>query len=99
MEGRFPYAIRCIFTDLSDRSLIPEFDDWYDRVHVPDMLASDLVSAAVRYENAEASPGMVEFLAIYELDHTDLERVADDIAAHVRGLASQGRMYSALRVV
>lgn len=60
------------------------FNDWYDHVHVPDLLKVPGVSGARRFrvasaqatEDAEHSDHV--YLAIYELDG-DLEVVADEI--------------------
>jgi hypothetical protein len=54
-----------------------EFNEWYDRVHVPDVLAVDGFVAVTRYRVAATqargtpSPGY-RYLAVYEIDTDDL---------------------------
>jgi hypothetical protein len=98
MEGRFPIGIRCAYSECTDSSQLADFNEWYDRVHLPDMLASALVKAAVRYERAEDAESQPRFLAIYELDRPDLERAGEEITAYARRLHERGRMHPAMRI-
>mgnify|MGYP001179301195 CR=1 FL=1 len=48
-----------------------EYNDWYDNVHVPDVLKVPGVCGAKRYEIAHLDPNTEpphKYLAIYELD-------------------------------
>ncbi|HEX76953.1 MAG TPA: hypothetical protein G4O03_00860 [Dehalococcoidia bacterium] len=44
-----------------------EFNEWYDRVHVPMVLECPGVMRASRYQIVEPVPGLTKYLAIYEL--------------------------------
>jgi hypothetical protein len=55
-----------------------EFNDWYDRTHVPELLAVPGFVSARRYRRV-GDDGGAEYLAVYEID-------ADDLAAPVSEL-------------
>jgi len=57
-----------------------ELDDWYDHVHIPELLAVPGFVSARRFRRVGGDDGDgVENLAIYEID-------ADDLSAPVREL-------------
>ncbi|CAB4365717.1 MAG: hypothetical protein F2681_17250 [Actinobacteria bacterium] len=48
-----------------------EYNDWYDNVHMPDVLKVPGVCGAKRYEVAQLDPNTApphKYLAVYELD-------------------------------
>lgn len=99
MEGRLSKGIRFVLTNCKDPSREAEFNDWYNQVHLPDMLSSGLVSHATRYQNAAPQPGEPNYLAIYEIDKEDMEAIPQQISRLVQHLTQQGRMCDALEVV
>ena len=60
-----------------------EYNDWYDRVHLPEVLAIPGIVGATRFKLSEVAgvepDGGPAYLAIYELD-------ADDLGAPLAGL-------------
>lgn len=50
----------------SDPQHEAEWHEWYNTVHVPDMLASGLYYAAYRFEIAARTEGRGHYLALYE---------------------------------
>ena len=61
-----------------------EFDDWYEREHVPSRLAIDGISAATRWWAVDGGPA---HLAIYELD--DLEALETEEYRRLKESPSQ----------
>ncbi len=60
-----------------------EFNDWYDQVHLPDLVKVTGVTSAQRFEAdsaPEGAPGA--YLTLYELD-TDPEAVAKEMTERV----------------
>ena len=55
-----------------------EFNDWYDRTHLPELLAVPGFVSARRYRRV-GDDGAPEYLAVYEIE-------ADDLAAPLREL-------------
>ena len=51
-----------------------EFNDWYNNIHVPDVLEVDGIQAAQRYalEDPENTSAPHRYLAIYEMETEDL---------------------------
>jgi hypothetical protein len=58
-----------------------EFNDWYDNVHIPELLAVPGFEAATRYRLL-SDDGAAVYLAIYEID-------AEDILGPVKELRSR----------
>jgi hypothetical protein len=60
-----------------------EYNDWYSNVHIPDVLAIPGIVKAERFELAEfqrsQSPQPYSYLAIYEIETDDLQRVSEEI--------------------
>lgn len=59
-------------TNCSDPSREKESNDWYDNIHVPDILEMPEVVRAARYENGSPAEGWGEFLALYEIETDDI---------------------------
>lgn len=65
-----------------------EFNDWYDNVHIPDILASGGLKSPERYEivaSAFTPPSEHRYAAIYEVDGDDpdqaLQKLVDAFSA------------------
>ena len=99
MEGRYPPGIRMIFTKCRNPAREEEFNDWYDRIHLPDMVASGLVSSPTRYKIASLEPGEPTYLAIYELERDDIENIPQEIARVVEVLRERGRTHPTVELV
>ena len=69
-----------------------EFNRWYDREHVPDMLGIDTVVAVQRFEfvtGAGTAPPRHRYLAVYEVEADD---PGETLAALNRARTEPGRM-------
>ncbi len=99
MEGRFPHGVRLVLTNCMEPSREREFNRWYDQVHVTDLLEAGVASHGLRYQNAEPQLGEAKYLAIYEVDREDLDRVDEEFARIADRLAERGRMHPALEIV
>ena len=58
----------------TDRAREAEFNDWYDKIHVPDVMETPGFIKATRYENTKPSEGEAKFLTIYEIETDDIDR-------------------------
>jgi len=59
-----------------------EFNDWYDNVHIPDVLTIDGVQSAQRFEVEGDDPAAPHrYLTIYELDREGAAVMGDIIDA------------------
>lgn len=75
-----------------------EFKDWYDNVHIPDVLETEGYLTAARYEITEAVEGQGKYVAVYEIETEDLDAM---MAAHwknMKGKEGQGRITDLIEV-
>ena len=71
-----------------------EFNDWYDHIHLPDVIDTPGYVLATRYKINEFKKGRGKYLAIYEIESDDInetirshrERKAEEVR---RGKASR----------
>ncbi len=99
MEGRFPHGVRLVLTNCTDPSREGEFNRWYDRVHLPDILGAGVATEGLRYQNADSQPGEAAYLAIYEIEREDLDSADQEFASVAQRLTRQGRMHPTLEIV
>jgi hypothetical protein len=68
------------FSDCKDPAREREFNDWYDNVHLPDMLEVEGLVKATRWMTAENAEGQQRrYLALYEVETDDIEALNDRI--------------------
>lgn len=51
-----------------------EYNDWYDNIHVPDILATPGFIRARRYVHKELRDGRGKYMALYEIETSDIEK-------------------------
>ena len=79
-------------SDCKDPSREIEFNEWYNEVHIPDMLELPAVVGAERYENPNADENSPKYLAIYKVETDNIARVMDEVGKHVEQKAKQGQI-------
>lgn len=80
------------FSDCQDPAREEEFNDWYDNVHLPDMLESPGMIGATRWASAEPAEGQRrKYLALYELETDNLEDFNAGIRERAMWTIQQGR--------
>lgn len=101
MEGRYPAGIRFVTANCTNPLQESAFNKWYDTVHLPDMVATGLVSHPTRYRNADPLLRDARYLAIYEVEREDLlEKIPREILERFTPQwMAHGRMHPALQVV
>ena len=81
-----------------------EFNEWYETVHLPDLLSVEGIVAAQRFKltgpgpqtlTRAGEPAVAQYLAVYDLDTDDTEVVLERIAA----ARPQWRMFDGLQLV
>jgi len=76
-----------------------EFNEWYDNVHLPDVLAIPGIVRATRYANDNAAEGQAKFLAFYEIETDDALQVLGDLNNGMAKWTEQGRITELLTIV
>jgi len=62
------------FSDCADPSREEEFNDWYDNIHIPDMLETPGMIRATRWMSAHQGGNQRrKYLAMYELETDDID--------------------------
>ena len=51
-----------------------EYNDWYDNIHVPDILATPGFVRARRFVHKELRDGRGKYMAMYEIETDDIEQ-------------------------
>ncbi len=86
-------------TNCADAARETEFNEWYDKTHIPDVLETPGFIRATRYENTEPLEGEAKFLATYEIETDDIDRF---IKAHTDNMTrkrEEGRFSELLVLV
>jgi hypothetical protein len=79
----------------NDPSREAEWDAWYDRQHVPDMLASLAFSAATRWRREPRRPLGADFVTLYDVSLPSIDEAVARSAAVMPGIVAAGRKHPA----
>ena len=61
-------------------------NDWYNDVHLPDVLATGLFHTTYRYQALSPGPGEGKYMAIYETDIPDPDAAVKELMSTFRPL-------------
>jgi hypothetical protein len=79
-------------TNCSDPGREAEYNDWYNNVHLPDVLETPGVVRATRYENTDPAEGEAKFVAIYEIETDDIDAFMNVLNENIQKKREAGRM-------
>ena len=80
------------FSDCKDPAREEEFNEWYDNVHLPDMLDVPGMISATRWASAQSLEGQRrKYLALYELETDNLESFNSSVKERGMWTMQQGR--------
>jgi len=83
----------------TDASREDEFNEWYDKVHLPDVLETPGFIRATRYENTESLEGKTKFLAVYEIESDDIDESLKTLRDNMDIKRAEGQVSELLVVV
>ncbi|HEY4331501.1 MAG TPA: hypothetical protein VGM78_02980, partial [Ilumatobacteraceae bacterium] len=79
----------------NDPTVEAEWDEWYDRDHIPDMIASNAFSAATRWRR-EPRPALgADFATLYDVALPSIDEAVRRSAAVMPGIVATGRKHPA----
>lgn len=99
MAKGWPRLVLVVTTNSKDPAREKEFSEWYNRVHLPDVLGVEGFVAAARYENTHHRPGEPRFLALYEIKTRDVKATMKALAARAPEWRAKGHLHDCLEVV
>jgi hypothetical protein len=79
-------------TNCADSAKEKEFNEWYDKVHLPDILKIPEVVRASRYECTDPSEGQPKFMAMYEIETKDFGQTMAALGERLETITREGRM-------
>ncbi len=85
-------------SNCTDAAREGEFNEWYNKTHLPDVLQTPGFIRAARYESSEPLAGKAKFLATYEIETDDIGKVLKAHSDNMAKKRAEGR-FSELIVV
>jgi hypothetical protein len=80
------------FSDCKDPKRLKEFNDWYDNMHMPDMLEIPGMIKASRWMSADKKENEIRtYLAMYEIESDDLDEFNKKMRERGMWTFKQGR--------
>ncbi len=102
-------------TNCADPTREAEFKEWYDKIHIPDILESPGFVKGTRYEfvmpwkiqgggetkyhSAGVTEGKAKFLAVYEIEADDPSEVMKTLDRNMDKKGAQGRLSDLVELV
>ena len=93
---KWTYAVHANCVDATQEK---EFNDWYNEIHIPDVLEIQGFLCATRYENREPTEEQGKFLTLWEIETDDIDKTMAALREKGANLRKQGRMTSLISVV
>jgi hypothetical protein len=85
-------------SECADPAKDREFNEWYDKTHLPDVLQLPGFLRATRYQTADPKQGGSTYLAVYEVETDDIQAVMKEADEGLKRAAAQGRMSPLLKM-
>lgn len=100
MSELFPTrTIALEYVDCTDQSREYEFNRWYNKVHIPDLVQTPGVMNVYRYRNMakETREGQARYLSLYRIGSEDPWGLMQKVTQDDKKRAEQGRMIDCIR--
>ena len=86
-------------SDCKDKTRDSEFNNWYDTIHIPDVLSSPGFKGAARYVIRDQVKGKGKYLAIYEIETDDIKKTLEASLRNIESKKAAGRWTDLLEIV
>ena len=90
--ARMPRAILLVLSRCTDAAREAEFNDWYNRVHIPDIFQAPGILSCFRYENTHRKEGEPHYLALYEFASDDARTIMQGLNKVMEAKRREGRI-------
>lgn len=91
--------IQVVGTNCTDPAREKEFNEWYDKTHLPDVLETPGFVRATRYEHNSPKEGDAKYLAVYEIETDDLAAFQKASGENIAKKREAGRFIDCLGIV
>ncbi len=86
------------YTDCADKSKDDKFNEWYDKIHLPDIVKLPGFVSATRCVNTNPAAKKNKFIAIYEVESEDIQKSLKMLKDYGAQLKKQGRLTDLLLI-
>ena len=86
-------------TNCKDETRASEFNEWYDKVHIPDVLSSPGFKGAARYLIKDPLRDKGKYLAIYEIETDDIKKTMEASLKNIESKRAAGRWTDLIEIV
>ena len=86
-------------TNCKDKTRDSEFNNWYDTIHIPDVLSSPGFKGAARYVIKDQVKDKGKYLAIYEIETDDIKKTMEAFLKNIESKIAAGRWTDLLEIV
>lgn len=83
-------ATLVVISNCADAERLAEFNEWYDSVHLSHMLSVPGVVSARRYQCVHQTRGRSQYMAVYDVDTADYEKLDHDLKAMLARQKAEG---------
>ena len=86
-------ALLLVMTNAKDAEQEADFNEWYDNVHLADVLQTPGITKAARYELAgRPKEGRGKYLALYEIEADDPRSIMDKLNETLERRKAEGSL-------
>lgn len=91
--------ILVVETSCSDPARESEFNEWYDKIHLPDVMETHGFIKTTRYVNPQPSEGKAKFFAAYEIETDNIDKFMKTNSDNLARKRAAGRFSDLLVIV
>ncbi|MFC2012388.1 hypothetical protein ACFLVU_04595 [Chloroflexota bacterium] len=84
--------ILVVALNCSDPAKEGEFNEWYNTIHLPDVLETPGFVRATRWQHTDPKEGDAKFLALYDIETEDIQATMKAMGENLTKKREQGRM-------
>jgi len=85
-------------SDCKDLAREDEFNDWYNNIHIPDVMETQGFISATRYEIIQSTDEKGKYLAIYEMETDDFDQLMSSHQENMNRKEARGRISELISV-
>ncbi len=84
-------SVLFIGVNIKDQAKDKEFNEWYNKEHLMDVLSTGVYHRATRWQNTNPQPGIPKYIAFYETERTDPDAARTDMSKGMEEMRRTGK--------